>query len=284
MNKWNKAYPYAMLLLSLSGISLFYFIPYAVSFFYSIWENPVTRKFCGLKNYVETFQNPYFLNGLKNTALFIGVSLPLNLILPLLVALAIRKLRWRPRFFCLVFLIPFVIPSATSAFFWKNFFGQQGVLNKFLHVFHIAGVDWLDSRYSIFVMVVLFLWKNIGYNMVIDLAGLRAIPDVYYECASAEGAGAFWQFRHITLVYLTPTGFFVLIMSFVNSFKVFREIYMITGEYPSDSLYVLQHYMNQMFGSLNYPKLTSAAYIVTAVVVLFVVILFHMERGVEIRE
>ena len=125
---------------------------------------------------------------------------------------------------------------------------------------------------------IIFIWKNIGYNMALYISGLSSIPEQYYEYADVEGAGILWKFKNITWVYLTPTTFLVFIMSFVNSFKIFKEIYIITGEYPPDGLYVLQHYMNNMFLSLNYSKLASAVYILTIVIVFFVACLFRTER------
>lgn len=270
-----------MLLISLSGFCFFYVIPFVISFFYSLMENPLTREYCGFKNYFLLFRNPYFRKGLKNTAVFIGTGIPLNMILSFAAALLVRNRKNYSGLLGLIFLIPLAIPSATSAFFWKNFFGMQGTFNKFLSLFQIEGKDWLDCEYSMLVMVIIFVWKNIGYNMALFLSGFSNIPEQYYEYAEMEGAGRLWKFKNITRVYLTPTVFLVLIMSFVNSFKVFKEIYLITGEYPPDSLYVLQHYMNNMFLSLDYPKLASAVYILTLVVVLFVVCIFRIEKRIS---
>lgn len=275
---WNQVLPWLMLIVSLAGFCLFYLVPFVVSFFYSVVDNPIHGSFCGLKNYKELLQNQYFLKGLKNTAMFMAISIPLNMVLSLGVALVIHNIKRYPNFFSLIFLIPLAIPSATSAFFWESFWGVHGTFNKFLSSFGIRGIDWLDSKYSMMVMIIIFIWKNIGYNMALYLSGLSSIPEQYYEYAEVEGAGSGWKFRHITWVYLTPTSFLVLIMTFVNSFKVFKEIYIITGEYPPDKLYVLQHYMNNMFLSLNYSKLASAVYILTIVIVLFVACLFRTER------
>lgn len=276
--KWVLKLPWLMLMVSLIGFCLFYLLPFIVSFFYSIVDNPINGVFCGLQNYKELFQNQYFLRGLNNTLKFMAISIPLNMALSLGVALVIHNMKRYPKFFSLIFLIPLAIPSATSAFFWESFWGLQGTLNKFLSMFGIAGIDWFNSKYSMMVMVVIFIWKNIGYNMALFLSGLSSIPEQYYEYADVEGAGTLWKLKHITWVYLTPTTFLVLIMTFVNSFKVFKEIYIITGEYPPDGLYVLQHYMNNMFLSLNYSKLASAVYILTIVIVLFVACLFRAER------
>lgn len=267
-----------MLLVSLAGFSMFYLVPFILSFFYSMIDNPIHKEFSGVQNYVNLFHNVYFMRGLKNTGIFMGISIPLNMLLSLGVAMAIRNMKHYPDFFSLLFLVPLAIPSATAAFFWENFFGLHGTWNWFLSFFHVEGIDWLGSDYGMAVMVVIFIWKNIGYNMALFLSGLGSIPEQYYEYADVEGAGKWWKFKNVTLTYLTPTLFLVLIMTFVNSFKVFKEIYIITGEYPPDSLYVLQYYMNNMFLSLNYSKLVSAVYILTAVIVLLVSCIFKAER------
>ncbi len=279
-NKWdrNKALPWLMLWISLGGFCFFYLVPFMVSFVYSVWDNPIHKSFCGGRNYIELFGNPYFLRGLKNTAIFMAVSVPLNIVLSLAVALGLGKMGGNARIFSLIFLIPLALPSATLAFFWGSFFGQQGTLNKCLAMLGIEGIDWLDSSYAIMAIVLIFIWKNIGYDMVLFLSGLSGIPEEYYEYADVEGAGRLWKFKNIKLVYLTPTFFLVLLITFVNSFKVFKEIYLLTGEYPPDGLYVLQHYMNNMFLSLNYSKLVSAVYILTAAIVLFMAVVFRAER------
>lgn len=273
--------PIVMLGISLSGFLLFYIIPFFVSFVYALVDNPIRMNYIGAKNFTDLLHNEYFMRGLKNTMLFMLISIPTGMILSLGIAMLVnRKTKWN-EWFSLIFLIPLVIPSATTAFFWKNIFAEQGVLNHFLSRFGIQGVDWLQSKYSLLIIIFIFLWKNVGYNMALYISGLNNIPVGYYECASVEGAGAWWKFRKITLVYLTPTTFFVLIMSFVNSFKVFKEIYIITGQYPTEQLYLLQHYMNNMFQSLNYPKLVSSVYILTAIIVLFVLCIFRVENRVS---
>lgn len=280
-HSWNKRILLFMLFLSLVGFAFFYIIPFAVSFYYSVVDNPITKEFCGLGNYMELFQNPYFMKGLKNTALFMAVSIPLNFLLSLCVALGLRGMKQYSGMFNMVFLIPLAIPSATAAFFWQNFFELHGTLNKFVAAFHIPSVDWLNCRYSMLIMVLIFIWKNIGYDMTLFLSGLSNIPEQYYEYADMEGAGRWWKLKNITLTYLIPTTFVVIIMTVVNSFKIFKEIYIMTGEYPPDSLYVLQHYMNNMFLSLNYPKLASATYILTTVIVLFVACIFMAEKKIS---
>ncbi len=277
----NNRIPVIMLSISILGFSFFYIFPFVFSLAYGLVDNPISMKFVGIKNFVDLFHNQYFMLGLKNTATFMLASIPLNILLSLAVALIINKLTKYRNIFSLVFLIPLVIPSATTAFFWVNIFGLYGAFNKYLNIFGIAGSDWFQSEYGMLVMIVIFLWKSIGYNMALFISGLNNIPGQYYECACVEGAGALWKFTRITAVYLMPTSFLVLIMTFVNSFKVFKEIYIITGEYPYESIYVLQHYMNNMFLSLNYSKLVSAVYILTVVIVFFVAGVFRLENRVS---
>lgn len=203
------------------------------------------------------------------------------MVLSFAAALLVRNSKQYSEQLGLVFLIPMVVPSATSAFFWKSFFAEQGSFNRFLALFHVKGLDWLDCDYSMLVMVLVFVWKNLGYNMALYLSGLGNIPEQYYEYAEMEGAGRLWKLKNITWTYLTPTVFFVLIMSFVNSFKIFKEIYLMTGDYPPDCLYVLQHYMNNRFLALDYPRLSAAVYILTIMIVVLIICIFRAEKKIS---
>jgi multiple sugar transport system permease protein len=157
----------------------------------------------------------------------------------------------------------------------------NGFLNKLLVRFNFGAVDWLNSKYSMYIMVFIFLWKNIGYNMILFIAGLNNIPKSYYECAQIEGASRWQQFRIITLTYLIPTFFLVFIMTFINSFKVFKEIYILTGDNPHENIYILQHFMNNMFMSLNYPKLVSSISILITIIISMIVVVFIFEGRVS---
>src|SRR5690606_13663667 len=126
--------------------------------------------------------------------------------------------------------------------------------------FGIEPVNWLRSGWSTGVVALVYVWKNCGYNMVLFLAGLGNIPKEYYEAAYIDGAGPFTCLIKITLPYMVPTSFFVLIISIINSFKVFREVYLLAGKYPYQDIYLLQHFMNNNFFNLSYQKLTTAAF------------------------
>ena len=266
------------LLPGFAGFCVFYIWPFCVSLYYSLLSRPVNGAFVGIKNYTEMFQNVAYLKGLANTVRFIGISVPLNMAFSLGIAMMIQGLARRKELFTLIFLIPLVIPSGSTVTFWKALLARDGALNGILFNFGVDKINWLDSNLTFWVIVVIFTWKNLGFNMVLYLSGLGNIPKEYYEAAWVDGAGPFQLFRKITLPQLAASSVLVLILSIVNSFKVFKEIYLITGSYPHESIYTLQHFMNNMFASLNYPKLTTATTILVVLIAVLTQGLLRLER------
>lgn len=262
----------------LLGFAAFYIWPFFISLGYAFVDKPVNGVFVGFQNFIDLLQNKAYLKGLNNTAFFIGLSVPLNIILSLTVAMLINRIKSHKAFFSFIFLIPLVIPSGSMVFFWKMFFAYNGYLNSLLNGLGIDKINWLETQAVQFVIVLIFIWKNLGYNMVLFLAGLNNIPKDYYEAAYVCGANKWQGFRHVTIIYLLPTFVLVLIMSVINSFKVFKEIYLITGNYPHDSIYMLQHFMNNMFFSLNYQRLATATSILVLIISLLTQLLFKFER------
>ncbi|GHU58603.1 sugar ABC transporter permease [Spirochaetia bacterium] len=266
------------LLPGLAGFILFFIAPFGISLVFALMDKPVGGSFAGLRNFAALFQNKAYLRGLFNTVRFIGISVPLNMALSLGLAMLINKMHRYREYCTLIFLIPLVIPSGSMVFFWKSLFSYNGALNGLLHHIGIGKINWLDSNLALPVMILIFIWKNAGYNMVLFLAGLHNIPKEYYEAAWMDSVGAMGVFRYITMPCLMPTSVLVLIMSIINSFKIFREIYLITGTYPHGSIYTLQHFMNNMFVSLNYPRLCAATAVLVFIITLCTQTLLGMER------
>lgn len=264
----------------LAGFVLFYLWPFAGSLGYAFVDKPVNGVFVGFQNFISLYQNASYLKGLTNTLVFIGICLPLNIVLPLGVAMLIRRSKERQDLYTLMFLIPLVIPSGSMVFFWKMFFDYNGYLNSLLFRIGFERINWLETSMVRYVIVLIFIWKNLGYNMVLFLSGLSSIPKEYYEAAKVDGAGPLREFVSVTLIFLPPTILLATLMSVINSFKVFKEIYLITGSYPHDSIYMLQHFMNNMFGSLNYQKLTTATVTLVLVISLLTQFLFTLEKRV----
>lgn len=266
---------------SIMGFCIFFLIPFIGGFYYSLVDSPVNGSFAGFSNYISLIKNPSFIKAVTNTVLFTIISVPLNMLLSLELAILLNKEIYGKSILRTLFITPLVVPVASVVLIWQAFFDINGTLNVLIAAFGLNPVDWMKTEYARGVVLIVYLWKNIGYSMVLFLAGLQSIPVQYYESARIDGANSWQQFKNITLVYLTPTAFFVFIMSIINSFKVFRETYLISGGYPHDSIYMLQHYMNNMFAALDYQKLTSAAFIMAAFIIIMVLTLFIIERKIN---
>lgn len=280
MNWMRKDAPVAWLFLAPSavGFALFYLIPFVMGVFYSFADSSLDRHFTGWDNYRELFASGSFRKAAFNTLYFSAVSVPLNLVLSLGLAWMLNSNLYLRKWLRTAYVLPLVVPVASIVFIWQMLFDWNGSVNAWMSGFGMHRVDWMKTEAARYVIIVVYLWKNIGYNVTLFLAGLQLIPKDYYETAQMEGAGRLRQFRSITLVYLTPTMFFVVILSIMNSFKVFRETYLIAGDYPHDSIYMMQHYMNNMFTSLDIQKLTAAATIMASCILLIVMGLFALER------
>ncbi|MCR8844456.1 sugar ABC transporter permease [Paenibacillus sp. SC116] len=263
---------------SLIGFALFYLIPFAMGVLYSFQDHTVDGSFVGLDNYMAVQASDSFHKAASNTLLFTSVSVPLIIALSLLFAQVLNQKLFIRNWLQTAFVLPLVVPVASVVMLWQILFDWNGTLNVWLQNFNVERIDWMKSEWSIVVITMMYIWKNIGYNIILFLAGLQSIPKDYYETADIEGAGKFRKWFHITLVYLTPTMFFVILISIINSFKVFRETYMIAGEYPHDRIYMLQHYMNNMFMALDVQKLTAAAVLMVGCILIFVTTMLAIER------
>jgi len=267
----------AFLAPSLIGVLLFFFIPFCVIIFYSMVDNPINREFVGLNNFIRVLKNNAFQDAAKNTLRFSLFAVPLAVVFSLLLAMLLEnKIPMRSRFRTF-FLSPMMVPVASVVLIWQVIFHYNGALNGLNALFGIAPVDWMKSDYNQLVVVVLFLWKNLGYNMILFMSALSNIPRELLEAAAVDGAGPVKRFFHIKLRYLSPTILFVTILSLINSFKVFREVYLLTGNYPYEGLYLLQHFMNNTFNSLDYQKLSAAAIIMAIVMTAIIGVLFLVE-------
>ncbi|WP_232243002.1 carbohydrate ABC transporter permease [Paenibacillus sp. GSMTC-2017] len=263
---------------SLAGFALFYLMPFGAGFYYSLMDSPSEGSFVGLANYRELLESDSFRLAAQNTGLFTLIGVPLVMVISLALALMLNRALPLRNWLRAAYVMPLVVPVASIVLLWQLLFDRSGAVNGLWTLWGSADTDWMNSSWARVVVLLVYLWKTIGYNMILFLAGLQNIPKDYYEAAGLDGAGPFRQLLSITLVCLTPTSFFVAIMSIISSFKVFRETYLIAGDYPHESIYFLQHYMNNMFQALDYQKLTSASFLMAAVIILVVIILFRFER------
>ena len=266
VKKWNFTFPskkeswipWVLLAPSLTGVGIFILIPFADvvrrSFF-----NAVGSEFVGLENYRGVLENEAFRLAAGNTVRFLIVCLPLLLGSSLFFGILLLNTGRKSGILKSGFLLPMAVPAGSVVLFWQLFFDQGGILNEALQKFGVHGPDYMNTPKAFGVLVVVYIWKNLGYDMILWLSGLLGIPDSLYEAARMDGADGLKCFWHITCPLLIPTAFLTGILSLVNAFKVFREAYMIAGNYPHDSIYMLQHLFNNWFLKLDMQKMTAAA-------------------------
>lgn len=262
---------------SLIGVGVFFIVPFGVVVYYSMIDGVGSRNFVFLENFIKLFNNSAFIMAAKNTLQFSAIAVPLAVILAIVLALMLECRIPMKSQFRTFFLSPMMVPVASVVLIWQVLFNYNGTINEFLALFNIAKIDWLQSDHCQAVVIILFLWKNLGYNMILFMAGLANIPKELLEVADVEGASEWYKFFAIKLRYLSPTVLFVTILSLINSFKVFREVYLLTGDYPYEKLYMLQHFMNNTFKSLDYQKLSAAAVVMALVMVVLIALLFYAE-------
>ena len=262
---------------SLIGVGVFFIVPFGVVVYYSMIDGVGSRNFVFLENFIKLFNNSAFIMAAKNTLQFSAIAVPLAVILSIVLALMLECRIPMKSQFRTFFLSPMMVPVASVVLIWQVLFNYNGTINEFLALFDIAKIDWLQSDHCQAVVIILFLWKNLGYNMILFMAGLANIPKELLEVADVEGASEWYKFFAIKLRYLSPTVLFVTILSLINSFKVFREVYLLTGDYPYEKLYMLQHFMNNAFKSLDYQKLSAAAVVMALVMVVLIALLFYAE-------
>ena len=262
---------------SLIGVGVFFIVPFGVVVYYSMIDGVGSRNFVFLENFIKLFNNSAFIMAAKNTLQFSAIAVPLAVILAIVLALMLECRIPMKSQFRTFFLSPMMVPVASVVLIWQVLFNYNGTINEFLALFDIAKIDWLQSEHCQAVVIILFFWKNLGYNMILFMAGLANIPKELLEVADVEGASEWYKFFAIKLRYLSPTVLFVTILSLINSFKVFREVYLLTGDYPYEKLYMLQHFMNNTFKSLDYQKLSAAAVVMALVMVVLIALLFYAE-------
>lgn len=263
---------------SLGGVSVFYLIPFVFVIAYALEDNPVSKNFVGLKNFVTVLKNAAFKQAAVNTLKFSFMAVPLAVIIALLMAILLDQSIPLASKFRSIFLSPMMVPVASIILVFRVLFDYNGAVNLMLKTLGAGSIDWIKSNYAPFIILLLFLWKNLGYNMILFLAALGTIPREMMEVALLDSSNSLKLFFIIKIRYLSPTILFVTIMSLINSFKIFREVYLLSGSYPHESMYTLQHFMNNMFNSLDYQKLSAAAILMSIVMIVIIFILYMLEN------
>lgn len=245
----------------------------------------VQSSFVGLANYTALLKDTVFRRSLFNTLVYSLCTIPIAMALGLLLALALNKLSYIRSFFRTVFFLPHILSIVAVSMAWLYMYDTNaGILNRLLKLVGMRSVPWLtDTSYALLSVCVVGIWATCGYNMLIFLSGLQAIPDYLYEAARIDGATPVHQFVHITLPMLSQTTFFIFIMACINSFQVFGQVYILTNGGPSNSTTTIAHqiYKNG-FELYNMGYASAMAVVLMAAILLITLVNMKLNpRGME---
>lgn len=290
--KQSTTAAYIFLAPALSAIFIFFFLPVIAAFIISFTDFDIytladfnTIRFVGLKNYLELFNDPLFFTALKNTFYFVIMAGPLSIVVSLGAALLLNsKLVKYKAIFRLSYFIPVVTTLVAVAIVWRFIYHPRfGIINYILSLIGIAPIDWLGEPSTAMPAIVLMsIWKNFGYNMIIFIAGLQNIPEDLYEAASIEGANAWQKFKSITIPMLAPTTLFISIITIIGYFQLFAEPYIMTQGGPLNStLSIVQFMYQEGFRWWNMGYSASIAFVLFFIIMIGTLIQLRIQKGRE---
>ena len=268
---------------ALAAIGLFFFAPVLAAFVLSLTDFDIyalgdwrSLRVVGMANYARLVHEPLFWVALRNTAYFVVVAGPLGMAVSLAAALLVNARLVRAKaFFRTALFVPVVTTLVAVAVVWRYVYHPRiGGLNALLSIVGLPAVDWLgDPRWAMPAIILLAVWKNFGFNMIIFLAGLQSIPERLYEAARLDGAGPWGQFRHVTLPLLAPTFVFVAVMTMIGYFQLFAEPYVMTRGGPANSTLSLVLLMYQDgFRWWNLGSAAATAFVLFAIILVLSVV------------
>ncbi len=274
---------------ALGLIGVFFFLPVAAAFLLSFTDfdiyavaNAANTRWVGLENYATLLGHPTFRTALLNTFYFALVGGPLTVAVSLGAALLVNAPLTRFRgFFRTVYFIPFVTTLVAVAIVWRYLYhSEYGLLNWLLGLIGVDPVNWLgDPRWAMPAIILMAVWKNFGYNMLIFIAGLQNIPEELYEAAALDGAGAVRRFRHVTLPMLAPTFFFVGVVTMIGYFQLFAEPYVMTAGGPLKATTSLVLFMyEEGFRWWRMGFAAAIAFVLFLIILLWTAVQLRLER------
>lgn len=264
--------------LPLTGFIVFFAVPFGISIVKTFYSGTGGRDFVGFANYTSIFQSTTFRLALVNTLKFIGIGVPLILIVSFIISLALQNPIKGKRAFRTLFIMPLVVPVASVILVFSIVFESSGIINNALTSLGYPLTDFMNSEKAFTVLIILYIWKNCGYNIVLLMAGLNQIPSEYYDAAKVDGASKWFVLKSVTMPLMIPTFFFTTVISIINCFKSFREAFALSGSYPHQSVYMLQHFMNNNFFNLNYSRLSVASLLTFVIIISLVAVMYGFRQ------
>lgn len=247
---------------SILGVAVFMVLPFGDVVRRSFLD-AMGESFVGASNFRAVWENGAFRLAARNTLRFGLTAIPLLFTLSFVLSLLVYRAQKRQRAYKISLILPMVVPAAAMVLVWRIILCADGVLNQVLT--RVTGkvweLDWVTGRTAFLVLVLTYLWKNMGYGMLLWLAGLCNIPRSLYDAARVDGAGGLAQVRYITLPCLRGTMGLVAVLLVINSFRVYREAYLLAGSYPDQAIYMVPHLFSHWFLALDVWKMSTAAVI-----------------------
>lgn len=258
-----------------AGFAVFYICPFIKSIGYSFIESNFSSRFVWLDNYKTVLANEFFRLALKNTVMFSAVGVATVVLLALLLSLGLVKLSEKYSLIKSAFILPYVLPSASIIFIWQMIFSSDVYSS-------LIGALSSKDLFDVLPLYLIFIWKNIGIDIILITAALSKLPPQIYEAAALDGASGLKMHFKITLPLISPSLFFVTVLSFVNSLKIFKESYLFyNSNYPPDAAYMIQNFMNNNFYKLNYQNLSTAVTMFTVVVAIIIFVIYRLVNRVS---
>ncbi len=282
---YGKTAPYLFLLPAGIVLLIFFFIPFFQTIglsFLNYSNNIYNPSFAGLENYVQILHNPIFYKVMWNTLLYLVVAVPILAIIPLFLAILInQKIKGITLYKILIYL-PVIVSIVVAAIAFKWLYAQQGILNYILNVMHINSIGWLtDPKYAIYSVIIVTIWKGIGYYMMIYLAALMSVPKELYEACDIDGANFLTKHLTVTIPHIMPTIALVTTISSISAMKIFAEIYVMTKGGPLNSTKTIVYYIyEKAFENLDLGYASAMAVILLIIVMAFSLVnIFCFERN-----
>ena len=274
MNYYKKYTPYLFLLPAVAVLIVFFFIPFFQTFglsFFDYSSSIYNPTFNGVDNYIKLFKEPIFYKVMFNTFMYLIIAVPFLVTFPLFLAILInQKIRGITLYKILLYL-PVIVSIVVAAIAFKWLYAGQGILNYILTLFHLEPIGWLvDTKWALFSVAIVTIWKGIGYYMMIYLASLMSVPQDLYEACDIDGANFLTKHLTVTIPHIMPTIALVSTISTISAMKVFAEIYVMTKGGPLNSTKTIVYYIyERAFENLDLGYASALAVVLLVVVMAF---------------
>jgi multiple sugar transport system permease protein len=238
------------------GLAVVYLLPFIVSIWMSLQVSSLRFRGFSFDNYMNVIRNSAFQMALKNNLLFMIIGIAAMMFFTCILSYWLWELKASP-WLVLAFVLPICVPSASVIGFFR------GIIN-------MGNVNLLNTNFAMAVVIIIYIWKHAGYTILIFMNGLGQIPREIFESAHMEGATRRQVFKYITLPELIPAASFGFIVSVINSYKVYKEIYLLEGRYPNNNIYMLQNYLNNKAVKFDVTELAAASNLLMATILLII--------------